>query len=75
MLDYGATHNFISQRLVEELKIKQSETYNYGVIMGSGAAVKGKGICCGVVLELTGITVVEDFLPIELGDLDVILGM
>lgn len=52
LLDCGAPHNFISQKLVDELKIVQSDTYNYGIIAGTGADVKGKGICCGVVLEL-----------------------
>lgn len=68
MIDCGATHNFISQRLADELKLPRSETTNYGVIMGSGEAVKGKGICPGIV-------VVENFLPLELGTLDVVLGM
>ncbi|XP_022131713.1 uncharacterized protein LOC111004816 [Momordica charantia] len=75
LLDCGAAHNFISNRLVKEFKIPQSETYNYGIIAGTRPAVKGKGICCGVVMELLGVTVVEDFLLIELNDLDVILGM
>lgn len=75
LLDCGATHNFLSQKLVGELKIPQSGTYNYGIITGTGIAIKGQGVCCGVVLELPEITVVEDFLPIELNDLDVILGM
>lgn len=75
LLDYGDTHNFISQKLVDELHIPQLETFNYGIIAGTGAAVKGKGICCGVVMELPEVIVVEDFLPIELNDLDVILGM
>lgn len=37
--------------------------------------MKGKGICFGVIVELPGVSVMEDFLPIELNDLDIILGM
>ncbi|KAA0045702.1 ty3-gypsy retrotransposon protein [Cucumis melo var. makuwa] len=75
MIDCGATHNFISLRLVEEMQIATTETTQYGVIMGSGKAVQGKGMCTGVVVGLPGLTVVEDFLPLELGHLDMVLGM
>ena len=33
------------------------------------------GVCKGVVLQLQGITIVEDFLPLPLGSTDVILGL
>ncbi|KAA0057084.1 ty3-gypsy retrotransposon protein [Cucumis melo var. makuwa] len=75
MIDYGATHNFISLRQVEEMQISTTETTQYGVIMGSGKAVQGKGMCTGVVVGLPGLTVVEDFLPLELENLDMVLGM
>ncbi|KAL4032139.1 hypothetical protein IC575_005203 [Cucumis melo] len=73
MIDCGATHNFISLKLVEELKVPTTETTNYGVIMGSGKAVQGKGMCTGVIVGLPGLTVVDDFLPLELGNLDMVL--
>lgn len=47
LIDCGASHNFISQKLVEALEIPTVETSNYGVVMGSGVAVKGKGIVKG----------------------------
>ena len=43
LIGCGATHNFIAQRLVLEEKLKVG-TMNYGVIMGTGTAVKGKGL-------------------------------
>ena len=42
--------------------------------MGTSAAVKGKGVCRGVILTLQNIVIVEDFLPLELGSANVILG-
>ena len=45
------------------------------MIMGSGMAVQGAGVCKGVVLKLQNMEIVEDFLPLELGSLNVILGM
>lgn len=75
LIDCGATHNFISQKLVEALQIPTAETSNYGVVMGIGVAVKGKGICKGVILKLPELTIVENFLPLELGGINVVLGM
>lgn len=45
------------------------------IIMGTGATVRGKGICRGVVLTIGKLTIVENFLPLELGDVEVVLGM
>lgn len=45
------------------------------MIMGTGLTIKGEGVCRGVALNLPGLLVVEDFLPLELGSSDVILGM
>lgn len=42
--------------------------------MGTGAAVKGKGVCNGVELTLGEWVIVENFLPLEWG-VDVVLGM
>ena len=40
---------------------------SYGVILGTGLTVKGEGICKGVELKFPGLTMIEDFLPLELG--------
>ena len=45
MVDCGATHNFISLKLVDELKLPMTETTNYDIIMGSRKAVQGRGMC------------------------------
>ncbi|KAA0065750.1 peroxidase 64 [Cucumis melo var. makuwa] len=44
LIDYGATHNFISEKLVNELQLATKGTSHYGVILGSGTAIKGKGV-------------------------------
>ena len=64
MIDYGATHNFLSMELIEELKLPLLTTGNYGVAMGK-MAVLGKGICKRVIIKVQGLTVVEDFLPLS----------
>lgn len=48
LIDCGATHNFISEKLSGELKRPRSETSNYGIIMGNGSTLKGNGVCKGV---------------------------
>ncbi|KAA0064082.1 ty3-gypsy retrotransposon protein [Cucumis melo var. makuwa] len=73
LIDYGAAT--ISEKLVTSLKLHTKETSNYGVILGFGAAVNGKGVCEKVEIMLNDWLVVENFLPLELGGVDVILGM
>ncbi|KAL0536565.1 hypothetical protein IC582_025514 [Cucumis melo] len=75
MIDCGATHNFISEKLVKTLRLSTKETTYYGVILGSGTAIQEKGVCQAVEIHLADWKVTEDFLPLEVGGVDVILGM
>lgn len=75
LIDRGATHTFISNKVVNDLKLSTKETSHYGVILGSSIAIKGKGVCENVELLLNDWNVTTDFLPLELGGVDVILGM
>ena len=75
LVNSGATHNFITSELAEILALPLSSTEDYGVQMGSGHAVKGAGVCRSVPLSLQSIEIVDDFLPLELGSTDVILGV
>ncbi|RVW44750.1 hypothetical protein CK203_081863 [Vitis vinifera] len=68
LVDSGATHNFLSLELVQQLALPLTTTT-------TGISVKGKGMCRGVCISMQGLTVVEDFLPLELGNTNVILGM
>lgn len=38
-------------------------------------SLKRKGICKSVCLQLQNLTITENLLPLELGDLDIVLGM
>lgn len=75
LIDCGATHNFISTKLIEAVQIPVQETSRYGGVIGSSKQLKGMGVCKGVLLKLQHITIVEDFLPLPLGSTDVILGI
>ncbi|TYJ97339.1 ty3-gypsy retrotransposon protein [Cucumis melo var. makuwa] len=51
------------------------ETAHYSVILGLGTAIQGKGICESLEVQMKEWSVKEDFLPLELRGVDVILGM
>uniref|UniRef100_A0A803PSM5 RNA-directed DNA polymerase n=1 Tax=Cannabis sativa TaxID=3483 RepID=A0A803PSM5_CANSA len=75
LIDSGATHNFISREIVEATGIPITQTNGYGILLGTGDRVKAEGVCSQVTLELGALRVVTDFLPLELGGADVILGV
>lgn len=76
MIDPGATHNFVSLEKVCELKIPVTQSGEFGVSLGNGEAIRGQGVCKGVVVQLDGgVVIEEDFLPLQLGTTNVILGV
>ena len=75
LIDYGATHNFISNKVIQKLGLLLEATSGYGALMGYGRAIKGEGICKGIVPTLQNIEIVEVILSLDLGSVDVILGM
>ncbi|KAL0539604.1 hypothetical protein IC582_023820 [Cucumis melo] len=75
LIDYGATHNFVFEKLASSLQLPIKETAHYGVILGSGAAIQGKGVCESLEVKVSEWIVKEDFLSLELGGVDIILGM
>ncbi|KAL0561468.1 hypothetical protein IC582_001896 [Cucumis melo] len=75
LIDCGATHNFVFEKLVNSLQLPIKETAHYRVILGSGTMIQGKGVCESLEVKMKEWTVKEDFLPLELGGVDVILVM
>ena len=75
LIDSGATHNFVSSALVEQLKLEPDQTRGYSVLTAGGVTFKGAGMCSNLELELQGCTITSSFLPLELGSADVILGI
>ncbi|KAI0497467.1 hypothetical protein KFK09_020695 [Dendrobium nobile] len=55
--------------------MKLVDTGGYGVMMGMGKVEMGRGVCREVMLKIQSIQVKKDFLPLELGSIDIILGM
>lgn len=75
MIDYGATHNFIHRQLVEDLKLPVTNKTNYRIVIENTTTFQGKGVCKEVIVELPGVTMLKNFLPLDLGRLDIILGI
>lgn len=76
LIDPGATHNFISLNLVKLLGLVIEDSGGFGVSLGNGEMIKGNGVCKEVSVQLDGrLVVCEEFLPLELGASDVILGI
>ena len=61
--------------VVSEVGIPITATTCYGVLLGTGGKVRTEGVCAQVELNLGAVRVVADFLPLELGGADVILGI
>ncbi|KAL0540077.1 hypothetical protein IC582_024306 [Cucumis melo] len=75
LIDSGATHNFIHYELVKEKKIPIDRNTQFRVTIGDGTSCKGKGICSRVEIQLEELTIVADLLAVELGKVDIVLGM
>lgn len=45
------------------------------MILGNGDEIVGQGVCWQVCFELQGIVVLQDYLALELGNSDIILGL
>ena len=73
LVDSGATNNFINVTLVELLDIEPGT--QFGVTIGDGSHCKGRGVCKRVELKLKELIIIAAFLVVELGNVDIVLGM
>lgn len=75
LIDSGASHNFLSEKLVAKLGLSTNDTSRYEVLVAGGMKVHGRGIIEGVELKLPTCDIETSFLPLELGISDIILGL
>ena len=74
LIDPGATHNFICGKLAEELKLPLTSMSTYRIVLGDGPVVFGKGKYSEVPIITQGIMIIDEFLPLSLSSIHVILG-
>ena len=67
MIDSGATHNFISLKIIQKLENPVDPTEEFGVTLGTGETRLGMGRCRDVEVDLGALSITNHFLPLELG--------
>nr|GEU52731.1 retrotransposon Gag domain, retroviral aspartyl protease [Tanacetum cinerariifolium] len=75
LIDGGSTHNFISDVLVNELKLTSQMVALLGVQIRNGDVIRCSKVCRDLSLQLGGLKVVQDFYPFSIGGADLVLGI
>ncbi|WVZ05565.1 hypothetical protein V8G54_018911 [Vigna mungo] len=75
LIDSGTSHNFISQRVVEDLEMAVVETQPYMVSLGDRQKKRINGCCEQATLKVGDAKIVERFYIFELGGVEVILSV
>ncbi|XP_050914793.1 uncharacterized protein LOC127129699 [Lathyrus oleraceus] len=75
LIDSGATHNFISPKVVETLGFPMVPSNPLGVKLGDGHRVLTRGRCNGIQLNVGAVQICFDAYVLELGGVYLILGV
>jgi hypothetical protein len=75
LIDSGASHNFISQKLVHHMDWPIEDTAQMQVKLGNGVQIGAKGRCKELEMLIGNFKIKQDVHLFELGGIDVVLGM
>ncbi|GJZ96806.1 retrotransposon gag domain, retroviral aspartyl protease [Tanacetum coccineum] len=75
LIDGGSTHNFISDVLVNELKLATQPLAPFGVQIGNGDVIRCGQICKNLPVQINDLKITQDFHPFSLGGADLVLGI
>lgn len=75
LIDCGASHNYISEKLVRELELPVDKRRKFGVELGNGWRQESEGRCTDVEVEFAECRIKIDYFAFTLGSVDLILGM
>nr|GEY16782.1 hypothetical protein [Tanacetum cinerariifolium] len=75
LIDGGSTHNFISDVLVNELKLTSKPMAPFGVQIGNGDIIRCSNICKNLLVQVNELKITQDFHPFSLGAADLVLGI
>ncbi|KZV21493.1 peroxidase 64, partial [Dorcoceras hygrometricum] len=73
MIDSGASHNFVSRKLIEKLGTRIDEEVQFGVCLGDGTKVQCQGICKELEIQMGTYKAVITGHLFELGGVELIL--
>ena len=75
MVDSGASHCFVSDKVVAQLQLQVTPTAPYSVRLGDGSLVRAEGICRDIPLLLASEVFVVPCYVFPLRNIDIILGV
>jgi len=75
LIDISASHDFISQELVQQLGLKVTPTQTYGLRLSDGNKKNAQGCCEQMEIQLGQMTITEKLFLFDLGGVYVILGI
>ncbi|KAJ0501159.1 putative retrotransposon gag domain, aspartic peptidase domain superfamily [Helianthus annuus] len=73
LVDGGSTHNFISDVLVNELKMATQPVAPFGVQIGNGDVIRCGQICKNLSVQVNDLQIVQDFYPFSIGGAELVL--
>ena len=74
LIDSQSTHNFLSEGMVDRLKLPSCKVGRFDVTVANGEKLMSGGRCQGVQLEMQGNDIVSDFYLLPLEGFDAVLG-
>ena len=63
LIDSGASHNFLSEELIQVLDISKNLPRQFQVMLGNGKTTPGQGMRCGVPFTIQGVNWLLIFYP------------
>ncbi|KAJ1437331.1 Aspartic peptidase domain superfamily [Sesbania bispinosa] len=75
LVDCGASHTFISTKLVQEMGLPVEETPTYYVEVGDRHKIQCKSVCKGLVLHVQGLEIQQEFFFFALQGANLVLGL
>ncbi|XP_078429385.1 uncharacterized protein LOC144701451 [Wolffia australiana] len=75
LIDGGATHNFIKSELVTTLYLTVIQGPPFDILLANGVLQQSAGICLNVPIQMQGLQVKQDLIPIPLPHMEIILGV
>ncbi|XP_048627782.1 uncharacterized protein LOC125596770 [Brassica napus] len=75
LVDSGASHNFIDPSVLKKAHLTPVNDRRLDILLGTDITVKGSGVCKDIPFTIQSMEDVADFIVLELGRLDMVLGV